>query len=262
MRKLIIIGILGLFFACTSESNRNQALINVFLVDAPGDFESAIIEILGVEVTITGGRTGEGSQTFFLPNVAANRQVNVSALIGGEQFLIGRDEVPVGQVTEMKLLLGMNNLVRREGASIPLRFRSPGMQEVGVQTNFVLTPGISHDLFIDFDVQRSITGRPGEEFFINPVIRAFSSSNTGTVSGTIRPAGQQAVLYAIQNRDTLTSTVSIGSSGLFQLRGLSGTFTIGIVPFTNTLRTDSLVNIVVTPQTVTQAGTINLQPRN
>jgi hypothetical protein len=262
VRKLIIISVIGLFFACTNEGNRNQALINVFMVDAPGDFDAAIIEVLGVEVSITGGRTGEGTQTFFLPNLAANRQVNVSALIGGEQFLIGRDEVPVGQVTEMKLLLGMNNLVRREGASIPLRFRSSDLQEVSVQTNFVLNPGISHDLFIDFDVQRSITGRAGEEFFLNPVIRAFSSSNTGLISGTIRPAGQRAVLYAIQNRDTLTSTVSIESSGLFQLRGLSGTFTIGIVPFNNTLRRDSLVNIVVTPQTVTQAGTINLQPRN
>lgn len=261
MKKMVIIGLIGLFFACTNESARNQALINVFLVDAPGDFDAALIEILGVEVSISGGRTGESVQTFFLPNLAGNRQINVSALIGGEQFLIGRDEVPVGQIIEMKLILGENNRVRIDGATEPLRFVSAASQEPSIQTNFLLSAGISHDLIIDFDVQRSVTGQRGNDYFLEPVIRAFSTSNTGIISGTIRPAGQQAVLYAIQNRDTVTSTISNLSSGQFQLRGLSGTYTVGILPFNNELRRDSLVNIVVTPQTATQAGNINLQPR-
>ncbi|UJP66367.1 DUF4382 domain-containing protein [Mongoliitalea daihaiensis] len=262
MKKFVIIGFIWLLTACSNEGNRNQALINVFMVDAPGDFDAAIIEILGVEVSVSGGRTGESVLTYFLPNLSSNRQVNVTALIGGEQFLIGRDEVNVGQLIEMKLILGSNNLVRKAGASIPLRLESPISQEPSIQTNFILTAGISHDLFIDFDIQQSISGQASEEFILNPVLRAFSSSNTGTVSGVIRPAGAQAVLYAIQNRDTITSTISNRDNGQFQLRGLTGSYTIGILPFGDTFRRDSLLNIVVTPQTVTQAGNINLQPRN
>lgn len=257
----MIIGIIWLVLGCSSESVRNQALVNVFLVDAPGDFDAALIEILGVELSISGGRTGEGVQTYFLPNLAGNRQINVSALIGGEQFLVGRGEVTVGDISEMKLVLGDNNGVRREGRTIPLRFTSPSSQEPSIRTNFVLNGGISHDLFIDFDVQRSIERKGTEEFLLDPVLRAFSSSTTGVISGSIRPAGERAVLYAIQNSDTVTTTISNLTNGNFQLRGLSGNYVVAILPFNNTFRSDSLLNIVVTPQTTTQAGNINLVPR-
>lgn len=257
----MILGIIWLVLGCSSESVRNQALVNVFLVDAPGDFDAALIEILGVELSISGGRTGEGVQTFFLPNLAGNRQINVSALIGGEQFLVGRGEVTVGDLLEMKLVLGDNNGVRREGRTIPLTFKSPSSQEPSLRTNFVLNGGISHDLFIDFDLQRSIERRGADQFLLDPVLRAFSSSATGVISGTIRPAGERAVLFAIQNRDTITTTLSNLNNGNFQLRGLSGAYTVGILPFDNRFRSDSLLNIVVTPQTSTQVGNINLVPR-
>ena len=252
-----------LFYSCTTDGERSTALVNVFVIDAPGDFEEVWVEILGVDVKTTGTRGQDNAVPVFLENIQSNKQVNLSSLILDRQFLVGRGEFLVGAMTELTLRLGTDNYVVIDNERFPLAFSNSEAQNVSLVVNYPLDPGISYDIFIDFDVFRSITAQPipVNGFVLKPKLRSFSRADTGEIAGTLSPKDENAIIYAIQGKDTISSTAVDLATGKFKLRGILGNFRVSILPFDTRYRADTLDNIPVSRREITQLPNITLQPK-
>lgn len=166
--------------------------------------------------------------------------------------------MPAGNITGVTLKLGTDNYALTGGArtNFTLADDSPS-----VDLNLSLDPALSIDVFIDFDVSRSIQTGLGNTSELRPKLRAFSSLNTGKISGSIRPQSEKAIIYAIQSRDTIASTGTVRNTGNFQLRGLSGNYRVIVQPLNPEFFSDTLNNVNVGPRQTTQVGNITLRPR-
>lgn len=264
MKKIQILSFLLLgLFSCAGTEERADALLNVFLVDAPADIESLWVEVLGVDVQTVSNDGQERPESIFFPYQAGNKLVDISQLIAGQEVLIGRGEVNVGTITKMTLRLGNENFLRKDGLRINLDLPEANKSGLEIDMNFELRPGISHDIYIDFDLLRSIKApkEPLDSYQFIPRLSVFSKVNTGEISGTIRPVPQDAFLYAIQQNDTVTTGVNVRGNGQFLFRGLEGTYTIYIVPKNNNFLADTIPTVIVQPQSTTQLGNITLRPK-
>ncbi|MCS4433744.1 DUF4382 domain-containing protein [Aquiflexum gelatinilyticum] len=246
-----------------TDGERSTALVNVFVIDAPGDFEEVWVEILGVEVKTTGTRGQDNANPIFFENVQSNKQVNLSSLILDKQFLVGRGELLVGAITELTLKLGTNHYVVIDGARIPLVIENIENQNPSLTVNYPLDPGISYDIFIDFEVFRSITAspNPANGFVLKPKLRSFTRVDTGEIAGSILPLKENAVVYAIQGQDTVSSTAIELSTGKFKLRGILGNHTVSIIPFNSAFQSETITNVRVESRKITQINEITLRPK-
>ncbi|WP_373520721.1 DUF4382 domain-containing protein [Aquiflexum sp.] len=265
IKQLFIVLLLILNFGCSGTEERSTALVNVFLVGTPGFFEEVGIEILGVEVKVTGTRGQDNAEAVYLPNLQANKQANLSTLVHTGQYLIGRGEFLAGAITELKLDLGDDNYLILRGDRLVPRFVDASAEKPVMSVSIPLDGGISHDVFIDFNTLESIllTGGSQGEFILAPDFRTFTSLNTGEIAGVIRPQGQnpqrqKSLILAIQGLDTLASTTQ-NMQGNFLLRGLTGEVTVFIYPFSNEFLPDTIRNVIVEPRQRTQLEEINLR---
>jgi hypothetical protein len=252
-----------LFVGCTADSDRTTALANIFLVDAPADFDEVWVEVLGVEVEGPGTRGQDNSDPVFFPNILPNKKVNLMALLADNTFLVGRGELQVGNITKLRLQLGETNYVVIKGKQFPLVFASEGDQNPEVGVRIPLEAAISHDIFMDLELFKSISlqQNPDSVFVFDPQLRAFESSTTGQITGSIRPTNEGAVIYAIKEQDTVAVSGVEKSSGKFTVRGLLGEHVLSIVPFNSRYRPELLDSVVVKARTSTRIEPITLQAR-
>ena len=263
-RKIFLsIPVLLLLIGCTADSERTTALANVFLVDAPADFDEVWVEVLGVEVEGPGTRGQNNSESVFFENVLSNKLVNVMALLADNAFLVGRGELQAGVITKLTLRLGTEAYVIFKGRRFPLVFLSEQTRSAEVTVRFSLEPAISHDIFMDMEIFKSIQLGPGPDsvFVLDPQLRAFSNADTGQISGSIRPANEGAVVYAIKGPDTTAVSGVEKSSGKFTVRGLLGDHTLSIIPFNDDFQADTVPGIPVKEQATTKLEPITLRPR-
>ena len=239
IRLLIILPLL-LALGCAGDDERENGLVNIFLVDAPGDFDQVWVEVLGVEITPSNG------EVVMLDYIPADKMVNVSALVADNALLVGRGRVPVGEIVQMSLILGDEMYVKTQGEREDMQYASPENRRVDFNPGFNLLGGVSYDFYIDIDLAQSVS-KIGAAYFFNPVARTFSNINRGTLSGNVRPVEAFPHIYAISEEDTLTTLIN--QEGNYTFRGLNqGTYEIRIQPrhpfldtlFTVPIRVDTL----------------------
>jgi hypothetical protein len=259
--QIILIAFLS---GCTQEdAERGKSLINIYLIDAPAYHGQLWVELLGVEVQVIGTRGMDNADPLFLDYTPADKQVNISALIAGNQLLVGRGEFFVGTVTDITLRLGTNNYLMVNNQRIPLTFESPEDNTPVVNVDFELQPGISHDYYLDFDIFRSVKqiGNGQDVFRLNPQISAFSKLGTGEISGSVRPLEINAYVHAIQETDTLTTLVDTVGSGGFMFQGLIGSYKVVVQPTRDDYFSETLEAVVVQKGKETKLGNIDLQKK-
>lgn len=76
--------------------------------------------------------------------------------------------------------------------------------------SFDIMAGITYELVVDFDVNKSIypVGPKNNptNFILNPVIRVIPKAELGAISGQVTNASNLPIAYAIVNNDTLSSS--------------------------------------------------------
>ncbi len=254
--------LLFLLSACaTEEVERGKSLLNIYLIDAPGDYGQLWVELLGVEVQVIGTGGMDNADPKFLAYIPADKQVNLSALISGNQLMIGRGEFMVGTLISLTLKLGTNNYLIMDDQKIPLIFESEESASPTVNVSFDLEPGISHDYYLDFNIHRSLrTSDNGlNPVILNPKISGFSKANTGQIGGTVLPQGLGAIIYAIHDLDTVTTGVDTEGNRGFVLQGLEGSYQVIIQPFRDDYKPDTLPLVVVQSGQMTNLGNITLE---
>lgn len=245
-----------IFSACTPDvGERSKSLVNIYLIDSPGEFDQLWIELLGVEIQVE-----NQNQPVFLPYSSNEKNVNLSALVGGSKILVGRGEFPLGILSGISLRLGTDNYVMKDGEKLPLFSATPEGSSPIIDVDFELNGGIAHDFYVDFDVYGSvISSTTGDgRYYLDPKIRVFEKSATGEIAGNISPSNLNAVIYAIRDLDTLSTGVATSANNKFLFQGLKGSYTLIVDPKDPIFRADTIYSVMVEKGKITQLGNIIL----
>lgn len=254
----LLLGVGVVATACENMEANEKALINVLLIDAPGDFDEVWLEILGVEILPAGTRGLENADWSYIPYTPANKMVKVSDLVGSQRLLLGRKEVRAGQVSKIRLVLGENHYLIKDGQQAMLQSAPSIDERLTVDVTLQANAGFAWDIYIDFNLAKSIQRNPSGGFSLVPTIRAFSMENRSELRGNIQPATARPYIFAITGTDTL-ATLS-ATNGEFRLRGLTpATYRIHIQPRATHL--DSIFSIAVAADSVYTLGNFPLSPR-
>lgn len=230
--SLIILALaaLSVGYSCSGElDGSGNSLVNIRLIDAPGDFDEAWVEIRGVEILQGRSRESTGANWLYLEYQQPNQQVDISKLVGGGILLLGRAEIPDGTISKIKLVLGEDHYLVRNGRRISLTLDARE-SEIELDVNYELENSFSYDVYLDFDLGRSVKSTSDStRFILSPTVRSFVRYQTSEIGGTIRQEDAWPVIYAIQGKDTLSTLTN--ARGDYTFMGLKeGKHTVLIQP--------------------------------
>lgn len=215
--------------------------VRLQMADSPFPFgllDSAALAIRGVEVHII---SDPGDDTGFQTVSTEEDTVNLLDLQNGVTRLLGEAEVPVGFITQVRLLVTDAWVVLSDGR--PIHVEIPSGDRSGLKINiepFIeVRGGLTTELLLDFDVSRSFHTIPASavqaaditEFQFQPSVRAVNLSETGTISGRVLDALgtpgdpdddvpiEGATVTAFRGDQELSTTATNGN-GEFVLIGL------------------------------------------
>ena len=253
MKNLIfglVVVIMGLLISCSKDGG--NAVLQVRLTDAPADYDEVLIDIQDVQIHVSSDESKGSWQSLEVEKGV----YNLLDFRNGMDTLLGTIELPAGKISQMRLVLGTNNKVVKDGQEYNLD--TPSSQQSGLKfiINTELTEGVTYRLWIDFDAARSIINRGNALYSLKPVIRPFTEATSGAIKGVVSPVSAAPGISAIANGDTLGAVP--GEDGKYLFRGLeAGSYK---VVFETTadgpVKTIENVNVVVGE--VTDMGTVNL----
>ncbi|SIS51556.1 DUF4382 domain-containing protein [Belliella pelovolcani] len=261
----VLLAVLAVFaFSCRMEDDsanisEGMAKVNVFLVDAPADYDAVWVEVLAVEILPKGENENNGSAWINLANEASDdNMINLLELTGGNSAHLGEIEVPAGEISQIRLILGDNNYLVQGDRQIDLKTPSAQQSGLKLKVDKPLQAGIAYDIVIDFDAGRSIVraGNSGQ-YILKPVLRVVAEESA-TIEGAVLPLEAGPVnVAAIIGEDTVSTFTS--DNGSFMIRGLrAGNYSLFVVP--NEEYQELLVeDVETTLGQVTNVGTIELE---
>lgn len=154
--------------SCGKESS-GTGRMTVKMKDAPIDYDSVNVQVVSVEVHYSGSNGGWVT----LPTNAGmynllELQNDVTAVLssGGE--------LPVGDITQMRLILGNTNYVVIDSIPFPLDLTSQDKTGLKFNLNSSIASGDSVEVLIDFDAEKSILETSATSFKLKPVIKVES----------------------------------------------------------------------------------------
>lgn len=251
MRKIILLCVLGLgigFSACEkSETSDGYTRTNVRMTDAPGAYDSVILNVQSVQILTDNGTT----------TLAVNATFDVLLFRNGKDTLIASQDIPSGRIQEVRLILASEgNRVVVDGQSHDLKTPSGQSSGVKLKVHDELIAGVAYTMLLDFDAASSIVKTGNGSYNLKPVIRVIPVGVSGAITGEINPILSSPKVYAISGTDTLGTITD--AFGKFYFSGVaSGTYTIEIIPllpFSDT----SINNVVVVNGQTNNIGTIIL----
>lgn len=255
-----VIALLSLFFtACNDNDDSSQtSRMTVRMTDAPGDYDEVNIDVQDVLIkTITDSDDSEGWVSIGTVTPAV---YNLLDLTGGVSVLLADKIIPAGYLGQIRLLLGDNNTVVKDGVTYDLN--TPSAQQSGLKLNInqTLLAGASYDFLLDFDVAHSVVVSAGGSgnYNLHPVIRVSTAATSGVIKGTISPVltGYQ-VEVSVPVGDTTISAFA-DETGVFQLNGVpAGTYTVTLTPEVASGKTvKTIANVVVVNGEITNVGSV------
>ena len=235
-----------------------EAFFTLFIVDAPGDYSSVMVEVLGVKVVVD-------KDTIPLQLIWANSgqpEVEMLDLLeytgGGYDVLIANHKVPTGELSAVILVLGENNsVVNGKEESFTLTMTEETKK--GISAPFEQTIIADHpvELTLDFNVDASVSKseeNPGE-YILDPVVRVFDNNATGHIYGYLNSElGENPAAVTTTLGDLVFSTQTYDRE--FMLWGLpAGSYTLNF-SFSQASGIDDLIveNVQVSAEEITSLG--------
>ncbi|WPR72384.1 DUF4382 domain-containing protein [Flavobacterium sp. NG2] len=243
-----------------SKDSAETSKVMVRLTDAPGDYEEVYIEV--VDVLMKASTDDNDKSGWVSLGDIGKGTYNLLELTGGHSLLIAEGDVPSGYVGQIRLILGDNNTVKKNGVVYHLDTPSAQQSGLKLKINETLMPGIVYEFMMDFDVDKSIVkaGNSGK-FNLHPVINISTSATSGIIRGTINPPLENDLqaMASVQVGETTVSAYT-NLEGTFQLYGLpAGTYTVTITPDVASGKAiKTITNVVVTNGMITNIGDIVL----
>lgn len=253
MRKIILISVLGLgigFSACekTETSSDGYTRTNVRMTDAPGMYDSLLLNVQSIQIL-----TNKGTTT-----LAVNSTFDILLFRNGVDTLIASQDIPSGKIQEVRLILGATgNRVVVDGQSHILTTPSGQTSGVKLKVHDELIAGVAYTMVLDFDAASSIVKNGNGSYILKPVIRAIPVGVSGAISGQVFPLMSSPKVFAITGTDTLGTITD--ALGRFYFSGVAaGTYKVMISPLLPYQDT-TINNVIVVNGQVNLMGTIELR---
>lgn len=248
---------LSLFVVSCSDKNDSDtsgsSRIKVSMTDAPGDYEEVNVEVL--DVKIKNSNVTDESGWVSIGNVTPGIY-NLLDLTGGVTALLADNDIPSGNLGQIRLILGENNTVVKDGVTYPLNTPSAQQSGLKLQINQTLVPNITYNFLIDFDVNQSIVVAAGGSgnFNLHPVLRITSEAVSGSITGTVTAGGFQVMASVLV--DGVTVSTYTDELGVFYLHGIpAGTYSVTLTPdATSGLSPLVIDNVIVLNAQTTDVG--------
>ena len=260
MKKFMFLALIvaGLFFVGCDDDNDDVSggtgTLSVRLTDDPADYEEVWIDVQGLEINISSDSTDEsGWQVLDLDTMG---QINLLSLTNGQDVLLAEEDLAVGNIGQMRLLLGDNNEIVVDGTTHPLK--TPSGQQSGLKFNIHATieAGVPYKMWIDFDVSKSIVEKGNGTYSLKPTIKVFTEESGG-IEGVVDPMEERSLVEAIMDGDT-TSTYTDTITGGFMILGLdAGIYKVLITPDDDYMPKDT-TGVEVVTGLITDIETIKL----
>ncbi|MDO9551677.1 DUF4382 domain-containing protein [Rhodonellum sp.] len=232
--KNATLGIMLLVLAasCDSENSntpQGKTQVNIYMVDAPADYDEVWVEVLAVKLLLKGEKEENDAAWININQQSENQKINLLSLVGNNDVFLGGVEVPSGEISQIRLVLGSDNYIIQNGKKIELK--TPSAQQSGLKLKISqkLQPGVDHDLVLDFDAGKSIVkaGNSGQ-YILKPVIRVIAEGSAG-IQGIVLPLNADPIILGIVGQDTVSTFTD--ENGYFKLRGLkAGNYIVVINP--------------------------------
>jgi hypothetical protein len=252
--NILILLVTVFLFSCNKDSfidnTRGTARLSFRLTDAPATYDKLNIDIVGVQAIIDDS----------IINLSVNTGIyNLLDFVNGKDTLLVDQQIPAGELSQIRLILGDNNSLSIGTESFDLK--TPSAQQSGLKLNVHASflQGIAYEYIIDFDAARSIVKTGNGKFILKPVLKVFTKAVSGTISGVISPVEAHPLIYAISAHLDSASAFADTISGNFMFRGLTeGIYSLRFLPL-NPYSDTTLQNIQVTTAVVTKLDTLKFK---
>jgi hypothetical protein len=249
-----VIAALALFsYACSKTDSaespipEGQQRVKIMLTDDPGLFDKVWIDIRKVEVLIdTCGNRNDGNwddkdRCGWWEDMRGNPNsckvwdtlpiqaglYDLLTLQNGVDTSLAVGNVRKGYISQIRISLGDQNSLEKDGVSYPLTSVN-GQSKILVKVRHQEWDQVSTDnlqLWLDFDVQRSIVQVKKGKFVLKPVIHVWTLKQTGSLSGKVLPKNSKSVITAYSATDSLYAIPD--KNGFYKIRGLkAGTYSL------------------------------------
>ncbi|WP_111668991.1 DUF4382 domain-containing protein [Algoriphagus litoralis] len=245
-------------FGCDTDDapKSGQAKVNFYLVDAPTvAFDEVWIEVLALRVKADyeESEMTEDDDSWEEIIFEGSRYINLLDLTGGNSLLLGTDDFPEGEIDQVRLILGEDNYLMKDGERFELKTPSAQQSGLKIKVDQIVEAGSEYNLVIDFDVAKSIVvaGNSGN-IILKPVLRAFLEQSQG-LQGQVLPIEAQPIQVTVSGGGQVYDSF-VSESGNYVLQGIApGTYTITFTP-------NEAYNPVTVADVLVEAGKLTSVP--
>lgn len=261
---VLLLGALSfIMYACTKNNSaepgavpEGKQKVSIMLTDGPGIFDQVLIDIQKVEVLIDTckkadddddddrwddrdrcgwwedrgrGRDDDDDKDCLIWDSLAIKPgvYDMLKLRNGVDTSLAAGVIAKGRIKGIRITVGPNNSLVKDSISYPLRSIN-GQVKIMIKVRHHEWDEISPDnlqLWLDFDVQRSIIQVSKGKFILIPFIHVWTLKMTGSVSGRVLPRDAQSVITVYNTKDSMYALP--GRDGEFKIRGLKvGTYSL------------------------------------
>lgn len=235
--------------------------ITIYLTDHQTPvFDSVFIHITGLQVKLEDDTLPNDGWV----NLTINPGVyNILRFRNGIDTLFSSGTLPNARVKKVKLLLGTQNTVMKDGRTFALRVKDEDREVIANldASNFEISNG--QVLFwIDFDAGNSIqvdnSGSGNNNGYrLKSHIKIFTRSRSGSIEGRVLPRAADPIVKAIAGSDTATA-IPFDDNGEFKIVGLNaGTYTL-LIDGQNGYNDTTITNVIVRNREDTHVPVITL----
>jgi hypothetical protein len=238
-----------------NDSTSGTSRVRINMTDAPGDYDEVNIEVIGVRYKTT---TDTGEEGWVDLDGVEPGVYNLLDLTGGVTAALADEQIPSGHLGQIRLILGDDNTVVKDGVTYPLN--TPSAQQSGLKLKIdqELEPDVTYNFLVDFDVHNSVVmaGNSGN-YNLHPVLRVTAEAATGSIAGSV--TNLIPVTASVQVGDTIV-TADTNDAGDFVLHGVpAGTYTVTLTADPSLALPPVIIeNVVVVNGDITDVGQITL----
>ncbi len=240
-----------------------QAKVTFRLVDAPADYDEVWIEVLALRVKADreGVKMDENEDTWEEIIYEGPHMVNLLALTGGNSLLLGSADFPEGEIDQIRLMLGEDNYLIKDGEKISLKTPSAQQSGLKIKVDQEIHGGKSYELVVDFDAASSIvTAGNSGNVILKPVLRAYLQETQG-IQGQVLSLTTTPIQVTARGEGMEVNSFT-DQNGHYSIMGLApGTYSITFTPREGYLP-KTLPDISVTEDEVSTLPEVTLESKS
>ncbi|MDF2436063.1 MAG: starch-binding domain-like protein [Bacteroidota bacterium] len=168
VQSLIVLAFTSLLISgCKKEADRGN--MTVKMTDAPGDYAEVNVDVRAVEVHYSnnGNWTSLPTQTGIYNLLDLQNNITTVLATG--------TNIPAGNVSQIRLILGSNNTVMlRDSTIYDLKIPSSEQSGIKINVNTAIPPAGTVTVTLDYDADKSVNQEGNGDYIMKPVIKVLS----------------------------------------------------------------------------------------